>query len=110
MELRDYQLDAVAATYEFIQRTPLNGCVVIPTGGGKTPVIAQFCKDAVLNWNSRVLVLAHVKELLQQSAAALQRLCPTVPVGCGSPGPVTPSPLSRTGSTSASGWPCTPRR
>lgn len=87
MELRDYQQEAVNSTYTFIQETAgKNACVVIPTGGGKTPVIATFCKDAVLNWNSRVLVLAHVKELLQQTARTLQALCPTVSVGVYSAG------------------------
>jgi DNA repair protein RadD len=47
---------------------------VIPTGGGKTSAIAQLCRDAVEHWNGRVLALAHVKELLEQSAQTLRMI------------------------------------
>ncbi len=84
--LRDYQEEAVSAVYDFLQTRDGHPLVVIPTGGGKTPVIAQLCSDAVTLWNGRVLVLAHVKELLEQTAGALRDLCPTVPVGVYSAG------------------------
>jgi superfamily II DNA or RNA helicase len=59
---------------------------VIPTAGGKTPVIATICKDAATLWNGRVLILAHVKELLEQAADKLQAICPEVPFGIYSAG------------------------
>jgi DNA repair protein RadD len=31
-------------------------------------VMASICRDAVTQWNGRVLILAHVKELLEQAA------------------------------------------
>lgn len=66
-ELRYYQREAVDATYQFLgSHTGRNPCVVLPTGAGKTHVIAQFCRD-VISWGGRVLVLAHVKELLEQA-------------------------------------------
>lgn len=86
MQLRDYQEAAVAAVYADLQHSTGNPCVVLPTGSGKTPVIAQLCSDAVLRWNGRVLVLAHVKELLEQTARTLAALCPTIPVGIYSAG------------------------
>lgn len=86
MILRDYQEESVHAVYSALQAGDGHPVIVIPTGGGKTPVIAQLCSDAVTLWNGRVLVLAHVKELLEQTAGALRTMCPTVPVGVYSAG------------------------
>jgi DNA repair protein RadD len=86
IQLRDYQEESVHAVYGALQAGDGHPVIVIPTGGGKTPVIAQLCADAVTLWNGRVLVLAHVKELLEQTAGALRAMCPTVPVGVYSAG------------------------
>jgi DNA repair protein RadD len=86
MELRPYQREAVDAVYRYLRGHDDNPCVVVPTGGGKTPVMATICRDAVGQWNGRVLVLAHVKELLEQTASTLQVLAPDVPMGIFSAG------------------------
>jgi DNA repair protein RadD len=86
MELRPYQSEAIAAVYEHLRTRDDNPCVVIPTGGGKTPVIATICRDAVNLWNGRVVILAHVKELLEQAADKLRYIAPDVPVGIYSAG------------------------
>jgi DNA repair protein RadD len=86
MILRDYQHAAVEAVYDHLRTRDDHPCVVIPTGGGKTPVIATICKDAVGRWGGRVLVLAHVKELLEQAADKLRAICPEVPFGVYSAG------------------------
>lgn len=86
MTLRPYQQEAVAALYKHLRERDDNPCIVIPTGGGKTPVIATICRDAVKQWGGRVIVLAHVKELLEQSADKLRQVCPDVPVGLYSAG------------------------
>lgn len=86
MRLRPYQENAVAAVYGYLRTHDDNPCVVIPTAGGKTPVMAAICKDAVGLWQGRVLILAHVKELLQQAADKLQAICPDVLVGVYSAG------------------------
>ncbi len=68
MELRYYHQEAVQSAYDYMSSKPgKNPCVVLPTGAGKTLCIAKFCTD-VIGWGGRVLVLAHVKELLEQSA------------------------------------------
>lgn len=68
MELRYYQREAVESAYKYCQENPgKNPCIVLPTGSGKTHVIAKICED-VSQWHGRVLVVAHVKELLQQAA------------------------------------------
>jgi DNA repair protein RadD len=86
MTLRDYQHAAVEAVYDHLRTRDDNPCVVIPTAGGKTPVIATICRDAVGRWGGRVLVLAHVKELLGQTADKLRAVCPEVPFGVYSAG------------------------
>ena len=64
MELRYYQREAIDAVYRYLRTKDGNPCVVLPTAAGKTPCLATMCRDAVTRWNGRVLVLAHVKELL----------------------------------------------
>ena len=53
---------------------------------GKSVVLGKIASDAVLQWNGRVLILAHVKELLEQNAAKIVSLCPEIPVGIFSAG------------------------
>lgn len=86
MQLRPYQSRSVDAVYEHLRTRDDNPCVVIPTAGGKTPVMATICKDAVERWNGRVLILAHVKELLEQTADKLRAVCPEVDFGIYSAG------------------------
>jgi len=86
IELRPYQRAAVDAVYKYLRERDGNPCVVLPTAAGKTPVLAEICRDAVTKWDGRVLVLAHVKELLQQAADKLHTMCPDVPVGVYSAG------------------------
>lgn len=74
MQLRDYQTEAVQACYNHLRTRDDNPCIVIPTGGGKTPVLAQICLDATLEWAGRVMVVSHVKELLEQAVKTLQRV------------------------------------
>jgi superfamily II DNA or RNA helicase len=38
LTLRPYQEEAVASVYEHLRTRDDNPCVMIPTGGGKTPV------------------------------------------------------------------------
>jgi DNA repair protein RadD len=86
MHLRPYQLDAIDAAYRHLRERDDNPVVVIPTAGGKTPILATICRDAVARWNGRVLVVSHVKELLQQAVDKLKQVCPELPVGVYSAG------------------------
>lgn len=87
MELRYYQAEAVQAAYAFLRDRPgQNPCIVLPTGAGKTPVLASLCNDAVTRWGGRVLVLSHVKELVEQSAGTLRAWFPHLDVGVYSAG------------------------
>ncbi|GIV04144.1 MAG: hypothetical protein KatS3mg082_2756 [Nitrospiraceae bacterium] len=86
LTLRPYQEEAKASVYQHLRVRDDNPCVVIPTAGGKTPVMASICKDAVGLWHGRVLILAHVRELLEQTADKLRAVCPEVEFGIYSAG------------------------
>lgn len=62
-KLREYQQQAVNNTIKFFQRRRDPAVIVLPTGAGKSLVIAELARIA----NGRVLVLAHVKELVEQN-------------------------------------------
>ena len=62
-ELRPYQKDSVRAVVEHFRRCSDPAVVVLPTGAGKSLVIAQLAQLA----RGRVLVLAHVRELVEQN-------------------------------------------
>ncbi len=84
--LRPYQQAAVDAVYDFLRAKTSNPCIVLPTAAGKSGIMSQICRDAVVRWNGRVLILAHVKELLEQTAATIRRIDPDLPVGVYSAG------------------------
>ena len=84
--LRPYQAEAIDAVYQHLRDRDDNPVVVIPTAGGKTPVMATICRDAIEKWNGRVLILAHVKELLQQTADTLRCVAPDLEIGVYSAG------------------------
>lgn len=86
MGLRPYQCDAVDAVWNHIATSDTNPAVVLPTGSGKTHVIAEICRSAVQDWRGRVIVVAHVKELLEQAAGKLRAVAPDLPVGVFSAG------------------------
>lgn len=72
MELRPYQQeakDAVFSQWELVDKTLL----VLPTGCGKTIVFAKVTEECVRQ-GSRVLILAHRGELLQQAADKLSKV------------------------------------
>lgn len=62
-QLRDYQRTAVEATLRHFRGSDAPACVVLPTGAGKSLIIAELARLA----RRRVLVLAHVKELCEQN-------------------------------------------
>lgn len=86
LQLRPYQQEAVDSVYRYLREHDDNPCVVLPTGCGKSICIGKIASDAVSLWNGRVLVLAHVKELLEQNASKVVSLVDGIPVGIYSAG------------------------
>lgn len=86
MKLKNYQQAAVDPVCDHLRNRNDNPVTVLPTGAGKSLVLAKIASDAVSQWNGRVLILAHVKELLEQNADKVRRLCPGLKVGLYSAG------------------------
>lgn len=81
IKLRDYQqeaLDSLPAYWRTGKRHPL---IVAPCGAGKSLIISQFIKDAMQYDGTRVLMLCHKKELLEQDEAELRNIWPDAPTG-----------------------------
>ncbi len=66
--LRPYQQQAVKATVEHFRQSDDAAVIVLPTGAGKSLVIAELARLA----RRKILVLAHVKELVEQNHAKYQ--------------------------------------
>lgn len=83
MELREYQRRSIDDLYAwFGENKTGNPCLVLPTGSGKSHVIAALCKEALQSWPStKILMLTHQKELIEQNAEKLLLHWPTAPIG-----------------------------
>jgi DNA repair protein RadD len=82
---RWYQSEGNAAVWAYMAAKSGNPVVVLPTGAGKSLLIALLIQQA-LEFGGRVVVLAHRKELLQQNADEIRGLIPGVDVGIYSAG------------------------
>jgi len=59
-----------------------NPCLVLPTGAGKSHIIAALVKDAVQSWpGTRVLMLTHARELISQNSEKMRQHWPNAPMG-----------------------------
>ncbi len=72
-EIRAYQTEAREAVHKHICEKETNPCVVLPTGSGKSVVMA----DIIRKWSTqspwvRGCILAHRKELVSQNAEKLR--------------------------------------
>lgn len=83
MNLYWYQDEAVNALINFIETNPEGSpLVVAPTGSGKTHIIAGFCQRILSKKpTAKILVLAHVQEILEQNKEKLVKYLPNVEVG-----------------------------
>jgi DNA repair protein RadD len=83
MKLRDYQQRAINQLYDWFRAgNEGNPCLVLPTGSGKSHIVAALCKDALQSWpETRVLMLTHVKELIEQNAEKMRQHWPGAPLG-----------------------------
>lgn len=81
--LREYQQRTIDQLYAWFEAgNQGNPCLVLPTGSGKSHIVAALCKDALQNWpETRVLMLTHVKELIEQNAEKMRQHWPGAPMG-----------------------------
>lgn len=82
ISLRQYQRAAVDAIYAYFQAHDGNPLLVLPTGAGKSVIQAAFQQEVMHNWpDQRILLLTHVKELIEQNVDKLAQLWPDAPLG-----------------------------
>lgn len=82
---RWYQQEACEAFWQFVETNhdaSRNPVLVLPTGTGKSVIIAYIIQHAVKTWNNtRVLMLTHVGELVKQNAGKLSSIWPEADIG-----------------------------
>jgi DNA repair protein RadD len=87
IELRGYQREAVNAIYQYFRHNNGNPLIVMPTASGKSLILADFIKQTLELWSDqRIMVLTHVKELIQQDFIELTKYWPLAPAGIYSAG------------------------
>ena len=81
-KLRDYQQNATINAISHIQNG-INPCLMLPTGSGKTVVIAELVKKLLQEDSQHsILILTHTKELVAQNAKTINAFCGDVGVFC----------------------------
>jgi DNA repair protein RadD len=87
MQPRDYQIDAVKSVYSYFENEAGNPIIAMPTGTGKSVVIAMLLQSIFLRYGAqKILILTHVKELIAQNCDKLLTLWPEAPAGIFSAG------------------------
>jgi DNA repair protein RadD len=87
IQARDYQVEAVQSVFTYFRDHFGNPLVAMPTGTGKSVVIAELLR-AIYHYypGERVMVLTHVKELIEQNFLKLLDAWPQAPAGVYSAG------------------------
>src|SRR3954471_18546620 len=86
-QLRHYQTTAIERVWQHLAESDGHCIGVLPTGTGKSLVIAEFIRRALTEYpGTRILVLQHVRELIQQNMAELLKHWKDAPVGVFSAG------------------------
>lgn len=85
---RWYQDEAEYSIFHYFEAGNVgNPVVAMPTGTGKSIVIASFIKKVMQGWpGQRIMMLTHVKELIVQNAEKLTTIWPVCPLGIYSAG------------------------
>jgi DNA repair protein RadD len=82
MQLRDYQSRSIQMLYDWMGKNSGHPCIVLPTGSGKSVVIAELIRGAMQEWpETTVLMLCHQKELIEQNAEKMRSIWPGAPMG-----------------------------
>ena len=83
MELRPYQRHTIDELYSwFHSHESGHPVVVLPTGAGKSIIVAALVQEALQSWpETRVLMLTHQKELIEQNHEKMLEVWYDAPVG-----------------------------
>ena len=80
IQLRPYQEETVHALVRDLKNGE-NPLAVLPTGTGKSVIIASLCQRLTTSPENRILVLTHSSELVKQDAAKISIMCQNVSRG-----------------------------
>ena len=84
---RDYQEAAIHSIYDYFVENNGNPIVALPTGTGKSVVIAEFMRRTILQYpQTRIMMATHVKELIEQNLKHVLKAWPTAPISVHSAG------------------------
>lgn len=84
---RPYQRESIDALYAYWRNGGVNALIVLPTGSGKSLVIAILCQELLKLYPTlRIGIATHVRELISQNYKELIRLWPQAPAGIYSAG------------------------
>ena len=87
LELRPYQRASIDALYDYWQGGGGNGLLVLPTGAGKSLVLASLCKEVLADYPQfRIGVVTHSRELIVQNFVEIMKIWPSAPAGIYSAG------------------------
>lgn len=82
MKLRDYQRASIDALYTWFGDGKGNPLLVLPTGAGKSVIQAMFTKEATERYpQTKIVILTHVKELIEQNFEKLVTIDPMADAG-----------------------------
>jgi DNA repair protein RadD len=82
LTLRPYQQAAIDALYDYWASGRGNDPIIVaPTGAGKSLILAKLIEDALSYPGTRILMLTHVRELIEQNAKELLGILPGVDLG-----------------------------
>lgn len=79
--LRDYQETAITSTHAAWARGVNRPAVVLPTGSGKTVIFSHMTQMWVATQKSRVVVVVHRDELVNQTVTKIATIAPELTVG-----------------------------
>ncbi len=84
---RDYQIAAHKSIYNYFEQKNGFPLLALPTGTGKSIIIAEFVKGVIASYpSSKIIIATHVKELIAQNLDKLMRMWPECNAGVYSAG------------------------
>lgn len=87
LSLRPYQRESLDSLYAYWKDDKGNGLLVLPTGSGKSLILAALCQEVLRSYPGlRIGIVTHIKELISQDYQELLRLWPQAPCGIFSAG------------------------
>lgn len=79
--LRPYQIEAIEAAEKYWVEFPLGNCAIsLPTGSGKSVVMAEMARRSVER-GENVVIIVHRQELVEQTVSKLQAADPMLFIG-----------------------------